>query len=454
MDISDLTQSVRTPAALASVAERVTLKRADNESRFTDDDKGRALDAFRNELRTSLRARFFSQFGAGVPGYAAAGAPADPRAVANEAIGAAQRVAAEAPTQAASSLITFRATVRDTATAVRESLSARDDTREIDDAVALVEQGLDSLDSDFAGVRESTASVLSVDSTVSERSTIRIRTQEGDYVKLDLRQRTSLSAADTLADEGRLTEIELDGSTRVRLKVEGDLNDDELAAIQNVIDQAATIADDFFGGDLGEAFNNASAFAFDSTQLDRVNLRFRFEAETSVRFATQTTPSALPPAAQNAAVRPTLVPAPDVTAPIRPSVVIPALPVVQPVAAPDVVAAPIASDEPAPATAAPAVSAEPVDDAGDAGPPLGSEYLDEFFNVLSDFLRSVSEGFGSGESETARFQFSESFKLTLLRETLTVAAPADQQNAGELAASAVNQVLDIVGIGEEEPTVA
>ena len=459
MEISDLSRSVTTATSLQAVADRLTPARADNEPQFVDDDKGRALDAFRNEIRTTLRARFFSQFGGSAPGYSD---NADARTIAGETLGAAQRIAAEAPTRAASSLVTVRAAVRETANAVRDSLGARDDIGEINDAVALIDDGLAGLASAYGNVRESSASVVSVDASVRERSTIRIRTQEGDVVRLDLRSQASLSASDEVSAGGRESALEFSASSRVRLSVDGDLNDNELAAIRGVVEQADAIADEFFGGDLGAAFNGASGLEFDGEQLDRVNLRFRYAAETNVSVATQTpvvaAPAVAAPVVAPVAPRPTLtIPALTVVRPEAPPNLVEA-PVREARGAPSVVPTPTSSDEeplsPAAASAEPSVVATPdvaATPEEEAGPPLGSEYLDQFFNLLSDFLRSVSDGFGAGDDSSAQYQYSESFKLTLLRETLTVAAAPQEQNAAELAASAVDRVLDVAGVADEEP---
>ncbi|MEM1262869.1 MAG: hypothetical protein AAGH76_10770 [Pseudomonadota bacterium] len=470
MEISDLSSANLAARSLLALGESPATSRADKAPEFVNDDKsGRALEAFRQDLRATLSARFLSRFGSGVPGYANAGNASSAGDVANETLGAARRVASEAPTQAARSIVAFRASVRESATAVREAIGQRDDISDIDDAVARVDRGLTALENDFSNVRESSASVLAVESRTNERSTIRIRTQEGDIVRLDLRQRERLSATAAAASvpggSAELTEIDFSSRTGIRLSVDGDLNDDELAAISNVVEQASRIADDFFGGDLGAAFANANALDVDAEQLARVNLRFRFSETTQVALANERTTTAAPsvvapaidtPQSPPQLVIPAITPAP--AQPEAPQLVIPAINTapsrpeaplqlreapnaasgdVEPVAQTDVPES--AAEAPAPI----AVDNAAVDDSADeAGPPLGSDYLNQFFNLVGDFLRSVSDGFPAGDVQSATLQYSESIKLTLLQETLkTVAQPAEQ-DAANLASDAIELVVN------------
>lgn len=69
------------------------------------------------------------------------------------------------------------------------------------------------------------------------------------------------------------------------LRVSGDLNEKELAAITSVLEQAQKTAKEFFGGDIGAAFNQSQDFEFDAEQLARVRLCFRMHQVTNVSYA-------------------------------------------------------------------------------------------------------------------------------------------------------------------------
>ena len=70
------------------------------------------------------------------------------------------------------------------------------------------------------------------------------------------------------------TSLAAKSSTKVSLKVKGDLNSDELAAIQSIFVQSASLADEFFAGDYAAAFEAASGLEIDGQQLAKVSLRF------------------------------------------------------------------------------------------------------------------------------------------------------------------------------------
>ncbi|MDH3747548.1 MAG: hypothetical protein OER97_05030, partial [Gammaproteobacteria bacterium] len=195
---------------------------------------GRALGIFRQELRITLRAQFHARFAAAQQEYLQLHSRPTSDDVASEALGSAKQLVDEAPTTAAKSLITFRAKVHEAASYVRQTVGAQDDVAEVDDALAKVDEGLDAFDEEVAANRESSASVLAVDTRSKQRSTIRIRTQEGDIVKFDLRRVDELSASDVAVSNGddfaSVTEVEVSSRSRLMLRIKGDLNDSELAA--------------------------------------------------------------------------------------------------------------------------------------------------------------------------------------------------------------------------------
>ena len=123
--------------------------------------------------------------------------------------------------------------------------------------------------------RSTSASTLSY--RRSESTSIFITTQEGDTVELKIRARESatLDTSEAATDDKRLTELNLkmQNSTEISFSVNGNLNSDELAAIQGVIEKTSAIAQDFFNGDVRSAFAKAEQFKIDATQLTNVGLR-------------------------------------------------------------------------------------------------------------------------------------------------------------------------------------
>ncbi|MCP4302755.1 MAG: hypothetical protein GY783_19405 [Gammaproteobacteria bacterium] len=376
----------------------------------------------------SLKAHFHAKFAAAQQNYAAVQAPATSDDVAEEALGTAKQLVAESPTTAAKSLISFRAKVYETASYVRETVGAPDEVEDVDNAVAKVDDGLNTLEDEVASNRESSASVLAVDARTRQRSTIRIRTQEGDVVKLSLKRMDSLSATDVAAANGEMsatsTEVEVSSRSRMMLRVEGDLNESEFAAIQNVFAQAEQMADEFFGGDMGAAFNLAAGFEFDTEQLARVNMRFRMRQMTSVSYAESARSTPLESVSSPA------VSAPDSTA----------TPVIE--------AEPVSdtSETSAAPVTAPAeleTTAKPVDTEVPENSPTDTSALASFFDALSAFLRSVGEGFSEEQGGGSfTYHYSESFKLSLLKAVIHTVAPEESDEASANASTLIDEVSE------------
>ena len=107
----------------------------------------------------------------------------------------------------------------------------------------------------------------------------------------------------------------------------------------------------------------------------------------------------------------------------------------------DSVIAPVVSGEPTTGDVLP--DAEP-----DTGPVVDSAFAG-FFNLISNFLRATSGSFGESSGNnaiSARFFYSESFKLELLKTVIEVSAPAESEDGAAPAATIIDAVA-----GEPEP---
>lgn len=379
---------------------------------------GRALDVFRQELQFTLKAHFQAKFATRHPGYAQMQEPATSGDVASEALGAARQVVAESPTKAANSLITFKSKVQETANFVRQTFDdGRGEMDDVEQTLARVDQGINKLEGEVSNNRESSASVLAVDNSSKQKSTISIRTQDGDIVRLTLKNVEQLSATRMQVSNNNgtatSTEIEVSSRSRMKLQVEGDLNEVELEAIRNVFAQAEKMADDFFGGDMGAAFKLAEGFEFDTEQLMRVNMRFKMQEATNISYTESAGATQFSAASPAAMMEPSKTVAAAETAP-------------RAAAEPTVI-----GDAPVVAAAAEPVLAPveaPVELAETAGPDTSitdnSTALSKLFETLSTFLRSIGEGFESGSaSGSFKYHYSESFKFDLLKAVIHTLQP-------------------------------
>jgi len=441
MEISGISTSLNTQtlASTTTRSELQPLAKDESATELRGEDlrglrgrRGLALGILKQELRAALKSFFNAQVATNTAAYVGTQNPDSPDAVAEEVLGTAKQVVAAAPTDATESLTSLRTTVDETVSYVRQTVGAENDSvADIDDATAKIEEGLDELSDEVANYRESTASILAVDTSIRERSTIQIRTQEGDFVKLYLRNVENMSATDIAYSDGETsftsTEVALSGSSRTLLQVKGALNETEMAAIRNVLAQAETIADEFFGGDVGAAFNSLQSSQFDTEQLARVDLRFRRQEITSATYAQVVTTAAAPSDPE----------APAVTAPEESTS-----------SAPEAAAALDVETQPETAGAA-AAQLDTVENDSPvavdaAAPPSVFSAMADFLETLSAFLRTVGEGFeAEASSVNYTYHYSESFKLNLLKAVINTVAPEDKEKA------VANAELVIDGLTEE-----
>ncbi|TDO98744.1 DUF5610 domain-containing protein [Marinomonas balearica] len=113
----------------------------------------------------------------------------------------------------------------------------------------------------------------------TQSSEIEIKTAEGDTVKLNL---YALQAA----AQGENYEVSEDGLNFQRYEsstsgfkfefaVDGDLNEEEQEAINDLVNSLGDIADNFFDGDLSSAFDKALEVGFDTEQLSGFSMNLK-----------------------------------------------------------------------------------------------------------------------------------------------------------------------------------
>ncbi len=244
----------------------------------------------------------------------------------------------------------------------------------------------------------------------SERTTLFIKTQEGDVVKLKFQAGESVDAsASQSKDDGELVSelhVQARSSSRIAIRIKGELSADELSAIQAVVEQAGELASEFFSGDLAGAFAAASDLNVDGQQLAKVALKLKVREKLT--YAESGLPFALAPAAPVApasiepAVTAIAFPGPSATAGSAPTDSDPvavsgsASPVIaeNTAPAPDAEMPPSAAEEPGPV---PPVAAAPID----------------FLELISDFLAKLLEAFGEGAAAGRPGEQTTSIDLSL-----------------------------------------
>jgi hypothetical protein len=170
-----------------------------------------------------------------------------------------------------------------------------------------------------------------------ERFSLDILTAEGDRVSIRFKSLTVTDVAAAQVSDGQNTSTAVQASVisrgRFKVEVDGDLNEAERAAMGDLLDKVDDIAEDFFGGDVQEAFAAAARVGLDSDALSAFSLRLSYSKSTAMAAKAYATTAALTDAPSAPATP--VVPAaskPVTTDPVAPTKVA------------DVVATPVATD--------------------------------------------------------------------------------------------------------------
>lgn len=111
-----------------------------------------------------------------------------------------------------------------------------------------------------------------------------LTTADGDTVKVRINQQESYSGAYGQAGRGGFqvsaSGFEHNFDSRFSLEVDGHLDDDELAAISDLMGQVGELSEQFFAGDLGAAFQQAQSLGYDASEISSFSLNLR---QTSVQ---------------------------------------------------------------------------------------------------------------------------------------------------------------------------
>ncbi|MDP2562270.1 DUF5610 domain-containing protein [Psychrobium sp. 1_MG-2023] len=140
----------------------------------------------------------------------------------------------------------------------------------IDKSYDLIQQGMNDLDKSLFGKESATTPQVSsraIELSEVETGSIDIQTRDGDKISISFGQSAQLSQSQSVSNDSKHTEISTSHGQSFNLTVEGDLNDDELEAISSLVGDMAQLADDFFSGNVEQAWQQANELGFDSQQI-------------------------------------------------------------------------------------------------------------------------------------------------------------------------------------------
>lgn len=153
----------------------------------------------------------------------------------------------------------------------------------VDRTANLLKDGLDRIGERISSGDEPAVAMLRQMSRAQERTaSVQIETRDGDRVTIDISRsrsmtRTMMAAED---EDGRVRamSVERERSASLSYSVQGELDEDERAAINDLLKDLDKISRKFFNGNVEQAFNKAMKLDYDQDEL----AAFSFSAEQTV----------------------------------------------------------------------------------------------------------------------------------------------------------------------------
>lgn len=175
---------------------------------------------------------------------------------------------------------------------------------DVDSTYDLIQQGLDRLDKEINGIliedaiaeqdedAPSRIQQASMQSSFSrdESTKIEITTNDGDKILIDLfKQQSAQSAQRFMQNEDGSVFSQsrsISASTGISYQVQGELDEDEQKAIDDLLKDIAKVSDHFFSGNVQQAFKKAMEMDFDSEELTRFSLDLSYQETRSTAIST------------------------------------------------------------------------------------------------------------------------------------------------------------------------
>ena len=151
----------------------------------------------------------------------------------------------------------------------------------LDTAISQIQDQLQSLFSAYLANADAAQGGSSVTASgakliTNAKGILEIHTQEGDTVTLSFASKSEVSVQNLQAGNGTSqfssSDIQAFSKSRVSMSVQGDLNADELQAVQDLLGQVNQLADGFFSGDMNAVLSQAGGLKLDSSQLTDYSL--------------------------------------------------------------------------------------------------------------------------------------------------------------------------------------
>lgn len=271
--------------------------------------------------------------------------------------------------------------------------------------------------------------------TRKQKASLDILTQEGDRVQIRFRSREGVSTDTAAAAGGKVYAF---AQGRVEISVQGELSGDELKAIGDLVSHVDTLANEFFKGDMHQAFATAAALGFDSSQI--ASFALQLSQDESLRQSGTLPAPAKPalPAAPAAATSAALTPTAASTAKVATGAKLPANTTPISLPEPRALDAVASAVTPSDATASDSTAGDSTTSTGSAAAPSSTasaitspDKAPSLQDTLIGFVRKILDNLGN-VAGSGRVEFSLRWKLNLVVAAVAAAAPqaAQASNAG------------------------
>nr|WP_242521517.1 DUF5610 domain-containing protein [Motiliproteus sp. SC1-56] len=162
----------------------------------------------------------------------------------------------------------------------------------IDRTQALTLKGVEGLQPQAAPEHSGKTAFMAAERYQSAESlSLKVRTRDGDEVTIHFNRASDYQAGFASYSDGQVSaatfSLARSESSHYRFSVEGELDEDEIDALQALIKDVNEIADDFFDGDIQAAFEQAKEFRLDTTELAAMSLRLSQSQSYSAASAYQ-----------------------------------------------------------------------------------------------------------------------------------------------------------------------
>lgn len=166
---------------------------------------------------------------------------------------------------------------------------------DIDDTYRRIQDGLDDLQQRFDPAAAPSAVAVAASSerfsALAETFDMQVTTRDGDRLRISIAQASanwahSQVAAASDGDSSAMVAGSQSGSLQIgawQVSIEGELDEQERAALEKLFGQVEQLSNQFYAGDLAGAFERAMALELDGEQLASMSLRL---TQTRVRQAT------------------------------------------------------------------------------------------------------------------------------------------------------------------------